>query len=245
MARTKDIKNKPKRVIIYGPSGSGKTYFAGSFPNPIFIDLDDGMATLAHVDVEYYTINGSPTEDVEAVKLMGDKLAESSNSYLKTIALLEHYINTLDDSSTLVLDSLSIFTDAALEHVLDLGGVKTPRIQDWGAAQKLIETVISAFRKARCHVVVIAHEQFMKDEDSGLISWLPLTIGKLCTKLPLYFDEVYHSYAERGKGSEKGKMIYGIETSPTRRTTAKSRSALIGNIEFPTFENLYKVKTKK
>ena len=240
MARTSTMKNKAKRVLLYGPSGSGKTYFAGTFPNPVFIDLDDGMLTLKHKDVEYYTIDEKSTLDKDAIKILGTKYAEKNNGYLKSIAMLEHFLNTLDNNATLVLDSLSIFTDYALKHVLDAASQKTPRIQDWGAAQKLIENNISLFREGQCHIVVTAHEEFNKDDDSGIISWLPMTIGKLRTKLPLYFDEVYHTYAEKGKGSEKGKMIYGLETSPTRRTTAKSRCNLVGNIEFPEFSTLYK-----
>lgn len=240
MARTSTMHNKPKRVLLYGASGSGKTYLAGTFPSPVFIDLDDGMTTLMASDIEYYTVDTKPTLDKDAITILGAKSAAKDNGYLKTIALLEHFLNTLDSSSTLVLDSLSIFTDYALEHTLSLANQKTPRIQDWGAAQKLIESTISAFRDAKCHIVVIAHEEFTKDEESGVISWLPMTIGKLRSKLPLYFDEVYHNYAERGKGTNKGEMIYGIETSPTRRTTAKSRCNLVGNIEFPKFSTLYK-----
>ena len=240
MARTSNMDNKPKRALIYGSSGTGKTTLAGTFPNPIFIDLDNGMESLRNIDVEYYMIDAKPTEDPDAIKILGEKSASKDNGYLKTIGMLEHFLNTLGPNDTLVLDSLTIFSDYAMLHVLDLANQKTPRIQDWGAGQKLVESCVSSFRSAKCHIVVIAHEEFTKDDDSGVISWLPLTIGKLRTKLPLYFDEVYRAYAELGKGDKKGKMIYGIETSPTRRTTAKSRAQLVGNIEFPTFDNLYK-----
>jgi len=240
MARTNKLKNSVKRIVIYGPSGSGKTTFAGTFPNPVFIDLDNGMLSLQDKDIEYYTIDEKPTTDPDAIKILGDRLATKGDAYTKTVELLEHFLNTLDKDSTLVLDSLSLFSDYALEKVLALESVKSPRIQDWGSSQKLIEKTMQLLRQGQCNIIVIAHEQFVKDEDSGMISWLPLTIGKLASKLPLYFDEVYHSYVERGKGTKKGEVIYGIETTPTRRTTAKSRCKLSGNIEFPTFEKLYK-----
>lgn len=240
MARTSNMAEKPKRVLIYGASGSGKTTLAGTFPNPVFIDLDDGVESLSHLDIEYYMIDQRDTTDPDAISILGEKSAKNDNGYLKTIALLEHFLNTLGPKDTLVLDSLTIFSDYAMAHVLSLASQKTPRIQDWGAGQALVEACVSAFRGSKCHIVVIAHEEFTKDEESGIISWLPLTIGKLRTKLPLYFDEVYHSYTERGKGKEKDKITYGIETSPTRRVTAKSRFKLVGNIEFPTYNSLYK-----
>jgi len=37
---------KKFKVLLYGASGSGKTYMAGTFPRPLFLDLEDGMRTL-------------------------------------------------------------------------------------------------------------------------------------------------------------------------------------------------------
>lgn len=241
MARTSSIKDSVKRVLIYGPSGSGKTTFAGTFPNPVFIDFDKGMVTFkdAPVDIEYYSINQRPTTDVDAIAIIGEKAALKDNAYLKATALIEHFANKLGPGDTLVLDSLSTYSDYTLAHTLAIMGQKTPRIQDWGTAQKLLEQSISLLCECECNIVLVAHEQFVKDDESGVIMWLPLTIGKLATKLPLYFDEVYHTYVERGKGDKKGSAVYGIETTPTRRTTAKSRLKLAGNIENPTFKSLY------
>ena len=244
MARTSNMEEKPKRVLLYGASGSGKTTLAGTFPNPVFIDLDDGMESLSDKDVEYYTISDRETTDPDAVEILGPKLVKA-NGYLKTVEIIEHFLNTLGPSDTLVIDSLTIFSDYAMRHVLGLAGQKTPRIQDWGAGQGLVEGCVSAFRGSACNIIVIAHEEFTKDDESGIISWLPLTIGKLRTKLPLYFDEVYYCSAKKAKGKDASvPTIFSIETSPTRRVTAKSRFKLVGNIEFPTYNNLYNKKEK-
>lgn len=39
--------NKPQKVVIYGPEGIGKSTFAAQFPNPLFIDTEDGTRELA------------------------------------------------------------------------------------------------------------------------------------------------------------------------------------------------------
>jgi len=240
MANTKKLIKNVRRVLLYGPSGTGKTTLASTFPNPVFVDLDDGMLSLEGQDITYYTLNSHPSSDPDLIKMIGEKLAISDDAYAKSVEVIEQLCNTFTEKDTLVIDSITFLNDYALATVLASENQKKPRIQDWGAAQKLIESIVSNINFADCNIVVIAHEQFVKDDESGFISWLPMTIGKLATKLPIYFDEVYHCYAERGKGVHKHEMIYGIETSPSRHTTAKSRSQLKGNIEFPTYQKLYK-----
>lgn len=34
------------RILIYGESGAGKTRFASTWPNPFYLDLDDGLASV-------------------------------------------------------------------------------------------------------------------------------------------------------------------------------------------------------
>ena len=40
------VQDKGWKILVYGDSGSGKTYFAGTFPDPLFLDLEDGMRSL-------------------------------------------------------------------------------------------------------------------------------------------------------------------------------------------------------
>ena len=36
---------KPQKVVVYGPEGIGKTTFAAQFPDPLFVDTEDGTET--------------------------------------------------------------------------------------------------------------------------------------------------------------------------------------------------------
>ena len=222
MANAKFIEGGKMKILMYGPSGVGKTTLASTFPGPHFVDFDNGMLSVAGQDIEYFTINSRPTVDPDYIELFGEKVA-GQNAYLKGLALIEHWGNTLTSDQTLIVDSLSFWNDYTVEHVLQLENQRKPRIQDWGAAQKLLELTVEALNNIDCNLIVIAHEQFVKDDESGFISWLPLTIGKLATKIPIYFDEVWRCYSEPGRGADRDTQIYGIETKPTRRTTAKSR----------------------
>lgn len=238
MANAKNISSSdPMKVLIYGPSGTKKTMLAATFPEPHFVDFDNGMRTLRGQDINYITINSRETTDQDFLDLFGKPAARRSG-YEKGVMLIEHWANKLTAGQTLVIDSLTFLNDYALEHVLRLQNQKTPRIQDWGAAQKMLEMILEQLNNVDCNLVIICHEQFTKDDESGFISWLPLTIGKLATKIPVYFDEVWRSYCEQRGGGKTLETIYGIQTIPTRRSTAKSRLNLPSAVISPSYQKI-------
>ena len=245
MANAKSIRaDSPLKVLIYGPSGTKKTTLAASFPNPHFVDLDNGMRVLMGKDINYVTLSEKETTDPDFLSLCGPK-AGKLDAYNKAATLLEKWANSLTAKDTLILDSLSLYTDYALAYVLRTERQDKPRIQDWGSAQKLIELTIEALTKAECNVVVIAHEGYEKNEDGAITLWAPATIGKLSMKMPLYFDEVWRSACDHRKVLEGGKtvtqQVYTIETAPTKKSTAKSRSNLPTTVEEPTYEKVIKL----
>jgi len=243
MANTKTLTTASQKCLFYGPAGTGKTTLASTYPNPHFVDLDNGMLSLRGKDINYITISAKETKDEDFINLVGKQFAKA-DPYTKTIKLVEAWANTLTAEDTLILDSLTFLNDFALEYVLKLANQSTPRIQDWGAAQKLLESIFTILNDTDCNLIIIAHDQFIKDDSSGVISWLPQTIGKLATKVSIYFDEVYRFISEPGIGAKKGNNTYVIETKPTRTTTAKSRLDLPARIENPTYEKIIELQRK-
>jgi Cdc6-like AAA superfamily ATPase len=75
--------NPSPKIIMYGPPGSGKTSLAGEFPNPIFLQTEDGIPE--DMEVSSFGILNTYEEVLEALKTL--------------------YINDLG-FETLVIDSL-------------------------------------------------------------------------------------------------------------------------------------------
>jgi hypothetical protein len=242
MANAKDIDiEKGMKILLYGPAGTGKTEFASTFPNPHFIDLDNGMLTVAGKDITYVTISQKKTTDPLFLDNV-DKRYHDKCAYQKAVKMIEYWANKLTKDDTLIIDSWTFMNEFVMKFVLKLANQGTPRIQDWGAAQGLLIGILDQINDLECNVIIIAHTQFVKDENSGFVSWLPDTIGKLATKMSVFFDEVYLMSAERGKGADKDKVVYVTTTVPTRSTTAKTRLKLPNRIENCTYSKLIKLR---
>jgi hypothetical protein len=145
----------PPRIVIYGEHGLGKSTFGASAPNPIFIQTEDGLASL---DVASFPLAARHEDVLEAV---GALYAE------------EH------DYQTVVLDSLDwaeklIWSYVARKH-------DKASIEDFGygrgftfAAEALAELLagLNALRTERGMAVVLtAHAQVKRFDDPTSASY--------------------------------------------------------------------------
>ena len=209
-------------VLVYGGAGTGKTRFAGTFPSPVFIDLDKGMRSLksAGIAVDYEDYEGVPRQRVF------DEVLKSITSLSKD-----------PKYDTIVLDSLTTFAEYAMDSVLFLNkklGAK-PSLPDYGQQAVKIKETITELRRTGKNVILIAHEQLQKDELSGRIWGLPLVTGKLAHNIGVYFDEIYHSEVTQVKGISKYRLV----TRPSGLFNARTRLAIPEYID-PDYSELIK-----
>lgn len=68
------------KILIYGESGTGKTRFASTFPNPIFVDVDHGMASVTE-QVDMVDVN-----DFKEIETLYEFLKAGDHSY-QTVVL--------------------------------------------------------------------------------------------------------------------------------------------------------------
>ena len=143
-------------VFLYGAPGSSKTTGALSAPGPIlYLNAEGSNAAM------YARRLHSNTEIREVVVTSGDVLNE---------ALL--YLRGGNGIKTVVLDSLGAIFQAVLEGYT--GGGK-PTLPQYGDPTTAIERFARALRDLPVNIVLIAHEQAVKDEVSGQFERLPFT----------------------------------------------------------------------
>lgn len=225
-AKDIDVSKVKLKVLCWGPSGSGKTTFAGTFPRPYIFDFDGGIVTLRGKDVQYDRYNPRDPETWRKVDLK-----------LKTFERGE-----VKDIDTIVIDSLTSLQEAAENQAQMVNGrVGEPTSQhEWGLVINylgdLMYRLVALADLKGFHLVVVAHEQIEKDELQGKVLALPLVVGKkLPGRLPVWFDEVYYAYTEKGKD---GLPVFKLQLVPDAMHFAKSR--LRSTTERPDFGAIYR-----
>jgi hypothetical protein len=186
MANAQDIvlAEQKLKILCYGDFGTGKSTFAASFPKPYFLDFDKGVLSVGGRDVNYETF------------MKNGKEFKRFNSHMA-----QHVIPKIKSGEiqTLVLDSLTTYSEVVLMAILDEAKVEFPRIQDWGMQINGMVTTINMLSDLPCHVIFLAHEQTQVNEDNVIIKGMPLVTGKLAPKIGLYFDEVYRTKVRSGQ----------------------------------------------
>lgn len=237
VTKLSDISQKetPLRALIYGPAGSGKTTFAGTFPTPMLIfDFDQKLKPLygkPGIDVISYTMDDTK----EASKIFNQfkrdfKEAKKDPQY-----------------KTLVLDSLTSFDTICLRHFVLLAGKgaeDAPTLPVYGEQGNFYSFFLTDLKSVRDkHILVLAHEFYNVDGDSGLHSIQPLITGKsILGKLPSLFEEVY--YLNKKGGNTDDTVLY---YRPAKKAVATSLilKGGSGSIDNPTFETVMKQVVNK
>ena len=161
---------KRLKVLLYGASGSGKTYFAGTFPKPLFLDLEDGMRTVLALNNDILRFPKEPNTRIvdfqqvrEFYKLV--KKVNPKNSPFETIV-----IDSMNELQVLILKYL-------VENYSDKSRVydDQPTMADYGKLARDMQTVVRMFLELPYHIVftaVSAEKEYPDDQST------PTFIGK-------------------------------------------------------------------
>lgn len=195
------------KILICGPAGSGKTCFAAGFPYPILVLDFDGKVDSA---AAWYAQDKERLENID-VRDLSKKLANIDPIQEMMKVINEELIPAQAGGSkykTLVIDSVTTFSGAVLNHIVNTNpGIKRsiskqgvqPCQQDYGILKREFTKLIPGLLSLPMNVVMLGHIKTDRDELTGELVRGPLMDGSFGNELPIYFKEVYRSFMKDGK----------------------------------------------
>ena len=246
MTTLSSLKNNRLFVILMGKPLIGKSVLASQFPSPWFVDLDFGLSSVNAIknrlkldfDFDVTQIDEEETKDADFIKLAGMAFARQ-NGWRKVKKLTSVLTRKMPQDSTLVIDGLSRIGEMLKKHITTLTG-KSMRIQDWETfAQEMCDFCDDLNSpNAVPNVILVAHENIIKDEITGAIERVLLIAGKSAQRLPSLCGEYWRlsQVMSRGSGAAK-RSTRTLETDGDWMTNTGSRSWM-PSIENPTYEKI-------
>jgi len=138
--------------------------------------------------------------------------------------------NLFDKIGTVVIDSITTLSECIMLDVLRkanrIDGY--PQQNDYPMQMAIIRRIVLEVTGLPCHSIFIGHTDQIKDDVSGLIQTVPELVGKLKTKIPLLFSEMYFVDAD---SDDKGNWSTTFQTRGDKRRTASSRLGTAGTLD--------------
>lgn len=206
------------KCMIYGPSGVGKTPLLGTAPGPIILSAEKGLLSLKRCNppVPYIEIHTYA------------QLSEAFSWLLNSHEARQFY--------TPCLDSLSEIVEVLLEE--EFRKNKDPRKAYGNMASEGIK-LVRAFRDMPGRsCILIAKEEYIKDEGSGMMIYQPMMPGtKLGNQLPYFFDETFQMLV----GKDNTNQTYrALRTQRSFQHVARDRSGMLAEYEPANLTHVFK-----
>lgn len=237
-------------ILIIGGSGTGKTTLACSGRRPVHIDSFDPDGTV------------SVRRGIEEGWIIADTRFEDGDFYLWDEVIHKRiksgYFNNI---GTYVLDSFTTFSDAVMGIVLrgltrkadrapgGRGGapihteyLKIPQENDWPLQMNICMNALNGDKgilRLPCDVIVIGHLEDRKNKNGNVIAKGLYCTGKLLTRIPRLFQELYICGVEE---TSKG-LAYYVQTQPEGLVEARTRLGAGGLLSFREPHNIERMDT--
>jgi hypothetical protein len=187
---------KQIRLLLVGPPKYGKTWASTTFPNPIFLDIDNSFTS---AELSKMGLNVIPLHDPAFRKKHWPADSKLSSC---VVAAIKDLASKLDGTSTIVLDSMSSISNVVEDELwlrVPVGKDGKPdgyafweMWADWWCGLCILMTQYT------CHFVLTAHEAEIRDGDNGKIvgyRWL-LPGQKFSPNMSSYFTDVFRQTRE-------------------------------------------------
>lgn len=213
------------KILALGDTGSGKTTQFLTLPGKKFMYLFDPNAILSlqghDVDYEEFLPDSLNLSVKSLTKGKGDSSTSHQNKvYMEWEKDFDNKIQSgfFDQYSAIGLDSATTFLDLIMDRVLTINGRagQWPQQDDYGPQMITFINVCRSLMALDKIIYMTGHVEIKKDELQQRIFRKPMMTGRLTTKIPLLFSDVFFFEAENdGRGAVRHK----IQTVPDRITT--------------------------
>ena len=221
------------RILILGDTGSGKTTQILTLPGRKFAYLFDSNAILSlrgfDIDYEEYLPDQQNLAAQSLSKGKGDKgTVISSNIYQLWEKSFNEKLesNFFDDYDWICMDSCTTFLDIIMDRVLSINGMfgQWPTQDCYGPQMIAFTNVCRSLTGLGKGIYMTGHLETKQDDLTKRIFRKPMMTGRLTTKIPLLFSDVFVAEAEPKANGTTG---YKLQTAPDRMTTC-IRTAIKG-----------------
>jgi len=212
------------KFLVYGESGVGKTVFASTWPKPVFLDIDKGMASVRR-EVHRFPI--STWEDLtEAV----DLIANYEHPFRTVV------VDSLNELQKLTMRNI-VSTYTSIRRAYD----NLPSLSDYGKMLDDYDKMVRFIRALPMNVVFVAQVAAREYETDPV---QPQLTGKQSARdLCRMMDVV--GYLDKAD-SEGGGAKTRIMTFDAVNFVTKDRSGVLpGRVDNPSHEVLLKNWTKQ
>lgn len=208
------------KICVYGFAGAGKTVLSATTgANTVILSAEAGLLSLKNAPAE-----------VKA------KLAVIQIKSLQDMGEAFAWLQTGHMADWLVIDSISEIAEVVLSSAKGLN--KDPR----GAYGDMADDMLELIRQLRdlpgYNVMMTAKQTRIKDDFTGITSYVPMLPGQQLTKqIPYMFDEIFALRVEPHP-SEAGQVIRVLQTGRDVAYDCKDRSGTLDMFELPNIEHI-------
>lgn len=212
--------NEYVNFLGLGDYGTGKTYSLRTMPRPMLIHSFDPGGT----DAIDFLVEDEDTAIYADTRFEAHD-ADNPKAYRRWDNQFQDLYGSgfFEGIETFVIDSLSGLNEAIMREVLAKDGRagEPPHKRNYQIQMLTLQDIVGMLVDLPCHTFMTAHLELQKDEVSGRMETVPLVTGKLRTKLPTQFNEVWcYTTSQNSKGTQ-----YQVKLAPDGFYKARSRMA--------------------
>lgn len=214
------------RILILGDTGSGKTTQLLTLPGKKFAYLFDSNALLSlrGYDIDYEEFLPDRLNlNINSLSASkgGDKVTSHKNDmFMEWQKDFEEKINGgfFDAYDVIAMDSATTLLDLAMDRILTINGRpgQWPQQDDYGPQMVVFTNICRTLTSLGKTVYMTGHLEVRQAEGSAKMLRQPMMTGRLRTKIPLLFSDIFVAEAQN---DGKGNVSHVLQTVPDKITT--------------------------